>query len=238
VTSTALHVWRIPAAALPRALWRVATGPARLRGRAGTRFVKLLGTGPDRAFGPGRADLTRWAAVTVTDGPAPDFPEWAAIATASCRVDLRPLAARGAWAGQQPFPLPGPPAASGAAAPDTAKAQGRVLAITRARLRPSRAAQFWRAIGPAAAPLASAPGLLTAFGIGEAPLGWQGTVSLWRTSADLLAFAYRQPEHRRVIERTPVAGWYAEELFARFAVLDATGDTGVLGVTEPGDGQG
>jgi hypothetical protein len=232
VTSTALHVWRIPAA-LPRALWQVATGPARLRRRAGTRFVKLLGTGRDRAFGAGSADLTRWAAVTVTDGPPPDFPEWAAFATASCRVDLRPLAARGAWAGRQPFAVSG-----------REQGGGPVLAITRARLRPGRAAQFWRAIGAAAAPLATAPGLLTAFGIGEAPVGWQGTVSLWRTSADLLAFAYRQPEHRRVIERTPVTGWYAEELFARFTVLGTTGDTGVLGVgasgvtADPGDEQG
>src|SRR6185312_7202856 len=103
-------------------------------------------------------------------------------------------------------------------------------------LRPGRAVEFWRAIGPAAAPLAAAPGLLAAFGIGEAPLGWQGTVTLWRGSADLVAFAYRQPEHRRVIERTPVAGWYAEELFARFAVLGTTGDTRVLGVVA-GDGQ-
>jgi hypothetical protein len=241
VTTTALHVWRVPAAALPRALWRVATGPARLHRRAGTRFVKLLGTGRDRVFGPGSADLTRWAAVTVTDGPAPDFPEWAAIATASCRVDLRPLSARGSWAGRQPFPLPGADAGPpGAAGPDdTAGGAGRVLAITRARLRPSRAAAFWRAIGPAAAPLATTPGLLAAFGIGEAPLGWQGTVSLWRGSADLLAFAYRQPEHRRVVERTPVAGWYAEELFARFAVLGSTGDVGVLGVAaDSPDGQG
>ena len=55
-----------------------------------------------------------------------------------------------------------------------------MLALTRARLRPSRARSFWRAVPPVAAGAADAPGLLAAFGIGEAPIGWQGTVSVWR----------------------------------------------------------
>ncbi|HET6482356.1 MAG TPA: monooxygenase, partial [Actinoplanes sp.] len=106
---------------------------------------------------------------------------------------------------------------------------GMMLALTRARLRPTRAASFWRAIKPVAAEVDQAPGLLAHFGIGEAPLGWQGTVSIWRDAADLAGFAYRQPEHRAVIARTPTDRWYAEELFARFAVDEITGDREVLG---------
>jgi hypothetical protein len=104
-----------------------------------------------------------------------------------------------------------------------------VLALTRARLRARRAATFWRAVPPVAAALAAAPGLLARFGIGEAPIGWQGTVSVWRSPADLATFAYRSPQHRAVIARTPTAGWYAEELFARFAVREVFGDPAVLG---------
>lgn len=77
--------------------------------------------------------------------------------------------------------------------------------------------------------LAAAPGLLARFGIGEAPIGWQGTVSVWRSATDLTAFAYRQPEHRAAIARTPTDRWYAEELFARFAVRHISGDRSVLG---------
>jgi hypothetical protein len=109
-----------------------------------------------------------------------------------------------------------------------------VLALTRARLRLSRTVTFWRAIPPVAAKLSDAPGLLARFGIGEAPIGWQGTVSLWRDATDLTRFAYRQPEHRAVIERTPVDRWYAEELFARFTVLAIEGDRAVLGWLEGG----
>ncbi len=218
MTHTCLHVWRLPARALPRLPWRLAVDARRLRREPGTRFVKLLGTGRDGRFGAGSVDLTRWAAITVTDEPV-TFPQWTRLALAGCRVDLRPLAARGRWAGVQPFAVPA----------DQPRWAGPVLALTRARLRPSRAWTFWRAIGAAAAPLADAPGRWASFGVGEAPLGWQGTVSVWRDGAELVDFAYRQAGHRRAIERTPTVGWYAEELFARFAVLRVTGDAGVLG---------
>jgi hypothetical protein len=209
-----LHVWRVPRGAVPAALWRMAADRWWLR-RAGLRFAKLLGTGT--GFGPGRPDPTRWAALTVHDGRPPDFPGWARIATASCRLDLLPLASRGTWSGRRPFP----PAGGSPDAP--------VLALTRARLRPGRVLAFWRAIGPVAAGLVGRDGLLAAFGIGEAPLGWQGTVSLWRRPADLAGFAYRHPQHRQAIERTAITGWYAEELFARFAVTEVVGDTEVIG---------
>ena len=72
--------------------------------------------------------------------------------------------------------------------------------------------------------LDAAPGVLFRMGIGEAPVGLQGTFSVWRDSSALRDFAYREPAHAAVIERTTRTGWYAEDLFARFAVLDVTGD--------------
>ena len=209
-----LHVWRVAPNRIPAALWRMAVEPRRLRRTPGVRFAKLLGTA--RGFGPTRADPTRWAALTVAEEP-PAFPRWDRIAVAGCRLDLLPLHSRGTWSGRAPFVTsPGP-------------ATGPVLALTRARLRPRRALTFWRAIGPVAGAAVEAPGLLAAFGVGEAPLGWQGTVSVWRNAPDLVRFAYRHPEHRRAIARTATANWYAEELFARFAVLDVHGDTEVIG---------
>jgi hypothetical protein len=183
--------------------------------RPGTGFVKLLGTGT--GFGPGRPDPTRWAALAVHDGPPPDFPGWARLAAASCRLDLLPLASRGTWGGRRPFE------------PARVTSTGPVLALTRARLRPARAVTFWRSIGPVAAGLAGSAGLLAAFGIGEAPIGWQGTVSVWRRPTDLEQFAYRHPEHVRAIRRTATTRWYAEELFARFAVTNVVGESGVIG---------
>jgi hypothetical protein len=236
-----LHVWRVPRRALGGALLRMARDPRRLRALPGVRFGKLLGTGTGVGFGPGDADPTRYAAVLAWDDPAggdlgPVGAGWDAAAEQAARVDLTPLASRGTWSGRTPF---GDPRAARVAAgggssgrrgePESA---GPLLARTRARLRPTRALTFWRAVPPVARELARAPGLLARFGIGEAPIGWQGTVSLWRSEADLTGFAYRQPEHRAVIARTSSARWYAEDLFARFAVRDISGDRAVLGWQE------
>lgn len=223
---TTLHVWRVPGPRLPSALWRLARDRARLRRTPGVCFGKLLGTGRGRAFGPTAADPTRWAALLVWESAdaaarfdtTPVARSWRRLAHGYCRLDLTPIASRGAWAGADPF---APAEATGT--------DGLVLALTRARLRPLRAVRFWRAIAPVARAIVDAPGLITTFGIGEAPIGWQGTISLWQCPQDLVEFAYRHPEHRRAIARTPAARWYAEELFARFAVLDITGDRGVLG---------
>ncbi|MGI5148565.1 monooxygenase [Plantactinospora sp. CA-294935] len=265
-----LHVWRVPSRALPRALTRMAVDRHRLRALPGVRFGKLLGTGTGTGFGPSDADLTRWAALVVWADPerAAAFDEtpvgraWRRVALAGARLDLRPLASRGRWSGAEPFggvsrpgaepfgvprpgaepfvgvPRSGPDSAAAGAAPDRP-----VLALTRARLRPLRAGTFWRAVPPVAAALRDAPGLLARFGIGEAPLGWQGTVSVWRNATYLRQFAYRSPEHRAAIARTTSQRWYAEELFARFEVGNLAGDPAVLGwvgsggAPEPDTGQ-
>ncbi|WP_422774034.1 monooxygenase [Plantactinospora sp. WMMC1484] len=245
-----LHVWRVPPRALVRALTRLAVDRRRLRALPGVRFGKLLGTGTGDGFGPTDADLTRWAALVVWADPrqAAAFGEspvgraWRRVAVAEARLDLRPLASRGRWSGVEPFGVPRPPTEDTLRAPSpatgartTTARDGHVLALTRARLRPSRAGTFWRAVPPVAAALRDAPGLLARFGVGEAPLGWQGTVSVWRNATYLRRFAYRSPEHCAAIDRTSSARWYAEELFARFEVRDLAGDPAVLGWVASGD---
>ena len=214
---TTLHVWRVPRGRLPRVWWRMARDRTRLRTLPGVRFAKLLGTSRDFV----NAEPTRWAAV-VTWADEQRFEEtpvardWRGLAEGYCRLDLTAVASKGRWSGQEPF-TKGP------------AETGLALALTRARLRTRRAAEFRRAIAPVAEASANADGLLAAFGIGEAPIGWQGTVSLWRTAADLVEFAYRHPAHRAVVAATPVRRWYAEELFTRFAVRGISGDREVLG---------
>lgn len=210
-----LHVWRVRPAAVPLALWSMAVDRRGLRRRA--RFAKLLGTGRDSRFGVASADLTRWAALTVADHPtAPPMRG----AVQRCTITLQPIASRGAWSRTAPFDAE-PHQQAGPDEP--------VAVLTRARLRARQAPAFWRAIDPVAATLPGAEGLICAFGVGEAPVGFQGTVSLWRHAADVVRFAYRQPEHAAVVDRTPRQGWYAEELFARFRVLDIVGDREVIG---------
>ncbi len=218
-----LDVWRVPRSAVPGALLRMAWLPRALRRRRDVSFVKLLGTA--RGFGVAAADPLRWAALTVWNAHPRPIGSFDRIAAAHVRLTLRPTVSRGRWAGREPFTVSGPAGA------------GPVLVLTRARLRPAKALTFWRAIGPVAAALSDAKGLLTAFGIGEAPIGFQGTVSIWAGGRQVNAFAYRTAEHAEVVRTTPVHRWYAEELFARLEVLEVTGEREVIGWS-PGSSSG
>jgi hypothetical protein len=51
----------------------------------------------------------------------------------------------------------------------------------------------------------------------------QGTFSHWQTGAALRNFAYKGAAHQGAIAATERHNWYAEELFARFAVRDIRG---------------
>lgn len=214
-----LHLWRVTPGRVPSALLRMASDRRALRGAPGLRFAKLLGTGKGRTFTPRDADLRRWGLLAVWDdaGAADAFEggvvsrRWDRIAAERWSARLRPLSSRGRWSRREPF-----------GRPPAAPWDGPVAAITRARLVPARAMTFWRASPPVAADLREADGLRLALGIGESPIGLQGTFSLWDSADALNAFAYRRPRHVAVIERTRSEGWYAEELFARFAVLDVS----------------
>lgn len=82
---------------------------------------------------------------------------------------------------------------------------------------------FWRSVPPVTVSLKSATGLISAIGIGEAPLGLQGTFSIWESSAAVRAFAYQGEAHKAAIAATARERWYSEELFARFAVISESG---------------
>ena len=214
-----LHVWGVPGRAVPAALLRMAADPPLLRRTPGLRFGKLLGTGHGRTFTVRDADPRTWALLAVWDGEPDEgiavLRRWRRVAAEEWSVRLRALSARGRWSRREPFGRPAP-----------VRWDGPVAAITRARLVPRRALTFWRAVPPVSADLRGSPGLRLALGIGEAPIGLQGTVSVWASAADLTAFAYERAPHAAVVRRTPGERWYAEELFARFALLAAEGTVG------------
>lgn len=213
-----LHIWGVPGAAVPLAVTRMGLDRVLLP-RSGARFWKLLGTSAVGTFRLRDADPRHWAALTTWDEDPGDRFErsatargWDAIATERLVVLLRPLSARGRWAGRRPFGDPAP-----------RRVPGPVASLTRARLRPSRARAFWRAVPHVQADLVRSPGLRLALGIGEAPVGWQATFSVWDDTDALTGFAYRREPHVDVVHRTPTEGWFAEELFARFEVVRVSG---------------
>ncbi|NHC12330.1 monooxygenase [Motilibacter deserti] len=216
-----LHLWGVPTHRAPSAAARMALDRRPLRQADGLRFAKLLGTGSGRTFTTRDADFRHWALLAVWDDErdalrfereSPLHRRWGRLRDEQLRVALRPLASRGRWSRREPFGDPEP-----------RRHDGPVAALTRARIRPTRAVAFWRAVPPVSAQLHRSPGLRLAVGIGEAPVGLQGTFSLWESAQTLVAFAHRSPEHLDAVRRTAETGWYAEELFARFAVLSVDG---------------
>ena len=215
-----LHLWRVPRRAVPAAVLLMGVDRRAVRGTAGVRFAKLLGTGDGGTFTPRDADPRRWGLLATWSDRASArafersavAARWGRLAEETWRVELRPLSARGRWSRREPF-----------GAPAGGRWDGPVAAVTRARLRPTRNRAFWRAVPPVVADLREQPGLRLAVGIGEAPVGLQGTFSLWESAAALRRFAYAGAAHSAVVARTGPERWYAEERFARFAVEAADG---------------
>ena len=138
--------------------------------------------------------------------------QWRKIALTEANIELEPLSAKGTWAKKTPFGNPVPE-----------KWDGLTAALTRASIKPRWWREFWRSVPPVSADLNSTAGLITSLGIGEAPIGLQGTFSIWETNESITAFSSKQKPHAAVIARTHETGWYSEELFARFKVKKLSG---------------
>ena len=215
---TVVYFWKIESRHIGFALLRMALDRGRLRRMNGVTFAKMLGTGKGETFTPRDADAKRWGCLVVLDESqltALDnsklIERWRSKGTEEVRFLLDPISSHGLWAKKNPF------------AYSTSQGAGQVVAITRARIKWLQNFRFWRAVPPVTQSLHASEGLIRTIGIGEAPIGLQGTFSLWNSGADLRNFAYKGAAHQSAIAATERHGWYAEELFARFAVRDIRG---------------
>jgi hypothetical protein len=217
---TVVYFFTIPRKSIPFAFASMAIDRLRTRLFTGISFSKLLGTGTGKTFTPSDADLTRWGMVVVVDenqiaafDQSPIVNNWRKRSTSEFRAVLAPLSSHGLWAKTNPFEFTSP-----LSHPDA-----QIAAITRARIKWNKNFTFWGAVPPVVTDLHSSPGLIAAIGIGEAPIGLQGTFSLWQSASALRDFAYKGKAHQVAIAQTESIGWYSEELFARFQVLELRG---------------
>lgn len=205
--------WRIKGRHIPWAIMRMGWDRLQLRRRR-VDFWKLLGTGSGETFTVRDANPYRWGVIMVgTD--LPRLSHWDRRAIARKEFSIRPISVNGLWAKQDPF--------ESMAKIDGRSWDGKVAAITRARIKWRHNRKFWRSVPPVNLALHSSPGLESAIGIGEAPIGLQGTFSIWASPQAIRDFAYRSPAHLGAIEATKRIGWYSEEMFARFAVVEESG---------------
>jgi len=210
------YFWRIEPVAVPYAIFAMALDRFVLHRSSNVGFYKSLGTGKGETFTPADANPLRWGLIAQVND-VEEFEQsfivkkWRKNSVEEFRAVLEPISSHGKWAGKEPFE------------PTVKDWEGPVVAITRARIKWHQNFRFWSSVPPVTLSLKSAPGLVSAIGIGEAPIGLQGTFSLWESAAAIKNFAYKGAAHKKAIADTATYNWYAEELFARFAVKDMRG---------------
>jgi hypothetical protein len=212
--NTAIYIFRLKRSNIPFAFFQMAIGRRIARKIPGVTFAKLMGTGTGKTFTPNDADLAQWAILFVAEDldrveNSQFIQRWKVRSSTFDRYLLDPISSHGKWSKREPFEVIG-----------KKHSGGPVIAITRARLKWSQAIRFWRSIPPVVLDLHQSPGLRFSIGIGEAPIGLQGTLSLWESADALRDFAYKNAPHRAVIEDTKRFNWYSEELFARFDLIN------------------
>lgn len=120
-------------------------------------------------------------------------------------VFLKSAEVHGKWAGVQPFEPS-----------EKMHLDKPVLVLTRATIRFTKLISFWRRVGKVSQSLENYNGLSFSIGVGEWPLIQQATLSIWKTQAEMLDYAYTNPKHKEMVLLTRKLKWYKEEMFARF----------------------
>jgi len=127
---------------------------------------------------------------------------------------LTPLKTHGLWNGENPF----------ASLPEQVIPENVPVAVlTRARIRLRRLREFLKHVPETSASLNEQAGLLLSIGVGEVPLIYQATFSVWRNLEAVKQYAYRNPAHGQVVRKTRDRDWYSEEMFTRFLVVGMEG---------------
>ncbi len=222
INTASLSLFRF--ASLPARLWVLGQmGAARLSfmrmPEAG--FWKLCGSGTGEGFTP-RPNTAVWAILATWPDAAtarhaietaPVYRRWRAHAAESWTILLEPTSSRGQWSGSNPFT-------------PTGTSEGPIVALTRATMRARTFLRFWRRVPDISAVIGTDPNVIFKIGIGEVPLLHQVTFSIWPDAASMAHFARGDGPHGRAIQAVRAEGWFAEELYARFRILDDWGTWG------------
>ena len=182
-------------------------------------FWKLCGSGVGEGFTP-RPNTEVWAILAVWPDEAtardrisnaPVYQRWARNASEVWTVFLSPTSARGRWSSKTPFIV-------------TDKTNdGPVAALTRATVRPSAMARFWKRQPAISDVIGDDPNVIFKIGIGEVPLLQQVTFSIWPDTSSMAAFARADGPHAKAIKAVREGNWFREELYARFRIIGETG---------------
>lgn len=220
MTVASLSLFRIKGTA--DRLWMIgqmATARSDMRREDSLQFYKLCGSGTGEGFTP-RPNLDVWgiwatwpdeatARERVSKGTV--WRRWRNKSVESADFFLLPIASRGAWGGVNPFK------------PQADTGKGPMVALTRAQIKLKNFSRFWKREPEISRRIGADPNVLFKIGLGEAPLLFQSTFSLWPDEKTMAAFARGNTPHGQAIKSVREENWFTEELYARFRLLGVQG---------------
>ena len=195
------------------ALSQMQLGHAHFKNIEGLVFYKLLGSGAENGFSS-KPNFGTYALLCIWESEIyattffeknSFFNKYKSKCAESFTVFALAAEAHGKWDGKQPF------VSNAILALDKP-----VMVLTRASIRLSKLISFWRKVGNVSKSLEEYDGLAMSIGVGEWPLIQQATLSIWKTQAEMIDYAYKNEKHKEVVRLTRKLKWYKEELFARF----------------------
>ena len=192
--------------------------PQRIGSKQGLVFQKFLGCGHNGGFQlKPSLDHQAWFGLFNSRSKADTFVSQSPMIQSyrarslDCLVlTLQAYQSRGSWSGFSIDPAPDQPAS------------GPIVSLTRASIRPAKAADFWRQSPAAEADLEQAQGCELAIGLGEMPFFRQATLSVWQQESCLIQYA-QTGAHRRAIAAAYGRHFFSESMFTRFQLLRAQG---------------
>ena len=181
----------------------------------GLKFIKLLGTGSREGFSL-IPDFSSYVIITSwkNDHFRKKFIAKNSIINeiinrSSSRVEIKidPYSFKGSWNGINPFKN------------DSSYNGGKIIVITRARVRFNKLINFLLSTSLASKSIRSYNGAEFYKGIGELPIIEQATLSIWKSEQSMIDFSYSDTNHLKIINTARKDKWYSEELFVRSNII-------------------
>ena len=188
----------------------------------GLNFYKMLGTGSSPGFSmypdfSTYAILLTWENKLFADKyfKSNDYYNLILSKTNTYRkIFLSSFKSVGQWDGINPFEKLGE---------NHLEKNNKIGVLTRATIHFGKLTHFWRSVKSASNAIESAEGVTYFKGIGELPFIQQATFSIWDSEKHINSFAYKNADHKIIIDKTRKQQWYREDLFARFHIISDSG---------------
>ncbi len=128
-------------------------------------------------------------------------------------IFLKPVSVRGLWSGKSPFEVKN----------NSSVKDQQIVALTRASIKISNLLKFWKRVPDIENVIGSDKNVLFKIGMGEIPWFHQVTFSIWPNIDTMNNFARENGPHAAAIDAVRKENWFAEELYARFQIIDQIG---------------